>query len=165
MYKCECVRCGWIITGNTREKILHSINNEDGIYRDDYSECPMCRLDGLDIGIVESNTEVEIIKCKDCGEEFFIADDERKFFESKGLHLPKRCSVCRNKRKVEKEHIVWTYYDREGKDFRSREIFYSLKEGQKQMGELVKYAGEQNGAYKIVLCKGMYDEIATFVFA
>lgn len=65
---------------------------------------------------------------------------------------------------MENEHIVWTYYDKEGKEFRSRESFNSLEDGQKRMGELVQYAGKQNGAYKIILCKGMYDVIATFVF-
>ena len=65
---------------------------------------------------------------------------------------------------MENEHIVWSYYDKEGKNFRSRESFNSLNKAQKRMSGLIKYAGEQNGAYKIVLCKGMYDVIATFMF-
>ena len=36
--------------------------------------------------------------CVDCGRPFDILNREYKFYESKGLELPKRCSSCRNKR-------------------------------------------------------------------
>ena len=38
-------------------------------------------------------------KCKQCGEEFTLTDSEIKFYNDKGLNLPKRCSECRNKNK------------------------------------------------------------------
>ena len=36
-------------------------------------------------------------KCKQCGEEFTLTDSEMKFYNEKGLNLPKRCSECRKK--------------------------------------------------------------------
>ena len=36
-------------------------------------------------------------KCKQCGEEFTLTDSEMKFYNDKGLNLPKRCSECRKK--------------------------------------------------------------------
>lgn len=41
-------------------------------------------------------------KCKDCNDEFTITEDEKKWFEEKGLHLPERCGGCRKRRKDEK---------------------------------------------------------------
>ena len=38
-------------------------------------------------------------KCKQCGEEFTLIDSEIKFYNDKGLNLPKRCSECRKKNK------------------------------------------------------------------
>lgn len=38
--------------------------------------------------------------CKDCGKEFFMTYNEVHFYESKNLHVPKRCKACREKRKV-----------------------------------------------------------------
>ena len=38
-------------------------------------------------------------ECKQCGEEFTLTDSEMKFYNEKGLNLPKRCSECRNKKK------------------------------------------------------------------
>lgn len=45
-----------------------------------------------------------IKKCKDCGEEFTITADEKKWFEGKGFKLPERCGGCRKRRKDEKSH-------------------------------------------------------------
>ena len=36
-------------------------------------------------------------KCKQCGEEFTLTDSEIKFYNDKGLNLPKRFSECRKK--------------------------------------------------------------------
>lgn len=36
-------------------------------------------------------------KCKQCGEEFTLTDSEIKFYNDKGLNMPKRCSECRKK--------------------------------------------------------------------
>lgn len=38
-------------------------------------------------------------KCKQCGKEFTMTDSEVKFYNDKGLDLPKRCSECREKNK------------------------------------------------------------------
>ena len=38
-------------------------------------------------------------ECKQCGQEFTLTDSEMKFYNEKGLNLPKRCSECRNKNK------------------------------------------------------------------
>ena len=37
--------------------------------------------------------------CKECGRLFTSTEGEKKFFLSKDLELPKRCSSCRRKRK------------------------------------------------------------------
>lgn len=39
------------------------------------------------------------IKCQDCGEEFIFNEAEQKFYEEKGFAQPKRCRLCRQKRK------------------------------------------------------------------
>ena len=40
-------------------------------------------------------------KCKDCGRIFYLMHSEVEFFKDKGLHVPKRCDECRDKRKNE----------------------------------------------------------------
>ena len=47
------------------------------------------------------------IKCMDCGEEFLFTANEQKFYQEKGFtNEPKRCKVCRDKRKAEKNNFV-----------------------------------------------------------
>lgn len=41
--------------------------------------------------------------CKDCGDKFTIEESEARWFEEKGMTLPKRCAECRKKRKAERE--------------------------------------------------------------
>ena len=41
-----------------------------------------------------------IKKCKDCGSEFTITEDNKKWYEEKGFQLPVRCADCRKKRKA-----------------------------------------------------------------
>lgn len=48
----------------------------------------------------------EMIKCVDarknpdiCEQEFEFTEREQAFFDSKGLHRPKRCIPCRDKKK------------------------------------------------------------------
>lgn len=41
-------------------------------------------------------------KCKDCGKEFTITEDNQKWYEEKGFNLPERCVPCRKKRKASK---------------------------------------------------------------
>lgn len=40
-----------------------------------------------------------VMICKECGKEFEIAEEEKNFYISKGLELPKRCRECRIKRR------------------------------------------------------------------
>lgn len=40
-----------------------------------------------------------IIKCADCGKEFEVSAEERKWYEDKGFELPKRCTECRKARR------------------------------------------------------------------
>jgi len=37
--------------------------------------------------------------CKDCGQLFYLYDEEIEFFKNKGLNIPRRCIKCRNIRK------------------------------------------------------------------
>ena len=39
-------------------------------------------------------------QCKGCQKEYELTDNEIKWFEKKGLVLPKRCTDCRKERKV-----------------------------------------------------------------
>lgn len=41
----------------------------------------------------------EVMICKECGKEFEIVEEEKNFYISKGLELPKRCRECRIKRR------------------------------------------------------------------
>lgn len=41
-------------------------------------------------------------KCKDCGNEFQLSDNDIKYYESKNYELPKRCESCRKKSREEK---------------------------------------------------------------
>ena len=47
----------------------------------------------------ENGNEDMIITCKDCGEEFTLCGDDRKWYKRKGYELPKRCPSCRSKRR------------------------------------------------------------------
>lgn len=44
----------------------------------------------------------DVIVCKDCGEAFWITEDERNWYAEKGLTLPTRCESCRRKKKNER---------------------------------------------------------------
>lgn len=45
-----------------------------------------------------------LLECMDCGVEFFT-EGEKKFYDSKGLTMPKRCKPCRDKRRHQFEQI------------------------------------------------------------
>jgi hypothetical protein len=42
-------------------------------------------------------------KCKDCGAEFVITEENKKWYEDKGFQLPERCADCRAKRKAARQ--------------------------------------------------------------
>ena len=67
-------------------------------------------------------------ECKQCGEEFTLTDSEMKFYNEKGLNLPKRCSECRNKNKninnnekdnIKEPNIKKVSTNNKGKTFRN----------------------------------------------
>ena len=43
-----------------------------------------------------------LLKCIECGADFFT-EGERDFYNSKGLNMPKRCKMCRDKKKARYE--------------------------------------------------------------
>lgn len=45
----------------------------------------------------------EVMICKECGKEFEIVEEEKNFYISKGLELPKRCRECRIKRRKDSD--------------------------------------------------------------
>jgi len=45
-----------------------------------------------------------LLKCIECGADFFT-EEERDFYNSKGLHMPKRCKACRDKKKARFKQI------------------------------------------------------------
>lgn len=49
------------------------------------------------------NTNFTFYKCKDCGRLFAMTPDSAKWYTSKGLVIPKRCSECRSKRNPKKK--------------------------------------------------------------
>jgi hypothetical protein len=40
------------------------------------------------------------LKCVDCQAEFAFVEKDQKFFAEKGYQAPKRCKVCRDKKKA-----------------------------------------------------------------
>ena len=40
------------------------------------------------------------IKCVECNKNFIFSAGEKKFYEAKGLRLPKRCPACRDHRRA-----------------------------------------------------------------
>ena len=51
-----------------------------------------------------ANTEDQVIRCSDCGEEFLFTAGEQAFYREKGLtHAPTRCRNCRENRKAQRE--------------------------------------------------------------
>ena len=43
-----------------------------------------------------------VCHCKDCNNTFFMSDDERQWFDDRGLKTPVRCYRCRKKRNKSK---------------------------------------------------------------
>ncbi len=50
---------------------------------------------------MDNNFKDKTIKCVDCGEEFTFTANEQAFYAEKGFtNEPKRCKVCRDKKKA-----------------------------------------------------------------
>jgi len=62
----------------------------------------------------ETETLDVILKCVDCGANYILTLNERKFYSGHGLHLPLRCPRCRQKRKREKEAQDNGHKDQDG---------------------------------------------------
>ena len=43
--------------------------------------------------------DYSLVKCKDCSRYFLLPKEEIEWFEDRGLVAPKRCPVCRKKKK------------------------------------------------------------------
>lgn len=46
------------------------------------------------------------LTCKDCGRKFTFTDDEKAFYDSKGLQEPKRCYHCRSIAKITRRETM-----------------------------------------------------------
>lgn len=55
-------------------------------------------------GVIMSEHTIYLLKCIECGDEFFT-QGEQAFYNSKGLAMPKRCKVCRDKKKIRYEQL------------------------------------------------------------
>lgn len=64
------------------------------------------------------NEKVYLLKCVSCNADFFT-EGEKNFYKKKKLHTPKRCGICRNKRKA---HI----HEKELKTYLSRVPFKQI---------------------------------------
>ena len=53
-------------------------------------------------GVIVSYEKMFLLKCKECHAAFFT-EGEKNFYKKKGLHTPKRCKSCREKRKFQHE--------------------------------------------------------------
>lgn len=45
--------------------------------------------------------------CKQCGKEFELSEGEIRFYEKKGLELPKRCQQCREQKRAIVLSVLW----------------------------------------------------------
>lgn len=52
------------------------------------------------------NYTEKTITCKDCGTEFLFTVGEQEFFAEHQFVEPKRCRICRTKKKQEKESQI-----------------------------------------------------------
>lgn len=44
----------------------------------------------------------QVIKCKDCGQDFVFSGGEQDYYERKGYCTPKRCKCCRDRIKLQR---------------------------------------------------------------
>ena len=58
-------------------------------------------------------------KCKECGEEFLLIDQEQGFYKEKGIPHPEKCPLCRQKRRLalrSEQRLYGSKCDKCGKD-------------------------------------------------
>lgn len=82
-----------ILTTNVSEYDFNFFKRIDTINRLVFvaSDCQVASLDSD--GIWQEHI------CKDCGKPFIMEYGEVQFYKNKGLHVPRRCKACRDKRK------------------------------------------------------------------
>lgn len=54
--------------------------------------------------MIKNNKQDITLNCLECHEDFTFTAGEQDYFAKKGLYPPKRCPVCRLKRKQEAEN-------------------------------------------------------------
>jgi len=47
---------------------------------------------------VKSENDIEL-QCIDCGDSFIFTENDQNFFKEQGYSQPKRCKICRRKKK------------------------------------------------------------------
>jgi rubrerythrin len=50
-----------------------------------------------------------VLRCKDCNQDWVLTAGEQYFYHDRGLENPKRCPLCRAKRKQEKRDRLVNY--------------------------------------------------------
>jgi hypothetical protein len=49
----------------------------------------------------QTETTDIVLLCVDCGASYILSPQERQWYLTKGLHLPRRCPTCRARRRQE----------------------------------------------------------------
>ena len=47
-----------------------------------------------------TNDSTNLFTCLQCGNTFYMTDTEMEWFAARGMHIPKRCPVCREQNRV-----------------------------------------------------------------
>lgn len=68
------------------------------------------------------NDIYDIRTCVECGNQFFITEDDFEFYTSKNWDLPRRCQKCREVRRKEKENREYEKYTAEREAERVKEL-------------------------------------------
>jgi len=72
--------------------------DDNCLYLDNHHYCTMKDLE-LGNAHLEWLTQDETLYCVDCGNVFILKGEEIDFYNKKGLHKPRRCKSCRDKRR------------------------------------------------------------------
>jgi len=78
--------------------------DDDCLYLDNGHYCTMKDLE-LGNESIEWLTQDETLCCVDCGNMFILKGGEIDFYNKKGLHKPRRCKSCRDKRRNKENNM------------------------------------------------------------
>lgn len=116
------MRLNWIC--NSINDMLKNGHSEEDISWDNVNEILTTNVDEYDFNFFKRIETVEQLvwtaatcraasicgeeiwqehTCKDCGKGFCMSYNEVEFYKNKELRIPKRCRICRNKRKEMKK--------------------------------------------------------------